>query len=112
MGSGKFSIDHDHFVAKNRSLAAAEEVHRKDKAMERKGFSQMQRQQEASCFNCKLKKKCPEFRTSKTGVTTGAASFGGAEKQICDKYQPAPAENRNMSEKQIKSLLKNFKRQF
>jgi hypothetical protein len=110
--SGKFAIDHDRFVMKNKMLANAYEVDRKDKTMEEKGFSHLKRQQEASCFNCKMKPKCQEFRTKRSGTTSGAASFGGDEKLICSRYTPAPAESRSMSDKQIKSLLKNIKRMY
>ena len=106
----KRSIDHESFVEKNRSIAHSQEVFEKDKAMEKKGYTYLQRQQEASCFNCKSKQKCPEFRSKKTGGTSGVVSFGGDEKFLCGRYAPAAFENRSMSQKQIKSLLKNVKR--
>ena len=40
----------------------------------------------------------------------GAVSFSGNEEFICDRYIPAPADKKTMSDKQIKSLLKNFKK--
>jgi hypothetical protein len=111
MGSGKFAIDHDRFVMKNRMLAAAEDVQRRDRDLEKKGIAQADRPREASCFNCKLKKKCSEFRSTRTGYATGVASFGGgSDRAVCSKYEPAPAESRGMSDKQIKALMKNFKR--
>jgi hypothetical protein len=106
----KRSIDHDSYVEKNKSIARSQELDEKDKAMEKKGFDHIKRQQEASCFNCKAKQKCPEFRSKKTGGTTGVVSFGGDEKFVCQRYAPAAAENRSMSDKQIRSLLKNVKR--
>lgn len=109
MGSGSY-IDHDRFVMKNRLLASADEMGRRDAALEKKGFARVDRQKEASCYNCKSKKKCAEFRTKRTGGTTGAVSFGGDERMVCDKFEPAPAENRGMSKTQIKSLLKNVKK--
>ncbi|MBD3421129.1 MAG: hypothetical protein GF398_13515 [Chitinivibrionales bacterium] len=111
MGSVKIAVDHDSFVEKNRRMATADSFQRRDRDLEKKGFSQTRRAQEASCFNCKFKPKCPEFRKKRTGSTNGAASFGGDERLYCDKYQPVPAnESRSMSKKQIKSLLKNVKR--
>jgi hypothetical protein len=106
----KRSIDHDRFVEKNRSIANSQELDNKDTAMEKKGYSYLQRQQEASCFNCKMKPKCPEFRNKKTGGSTGVVSFGGGESFVCSRYTPAVMESRSMSGKQIKSLLKNAKR--
>jgi hypothetical protein len=108
MGSVKFAVDHDRFVAKNRMMAAAEEGERKDRALEKRSDGQAPRK--ASCFNCRLKGKCPEFRANRTGYSTGAASFGGDQRVVCDKFDPAPNEKKGMSDKQIKSLLKNFRR--
>jgi len=105
-----YDIDHDRFVNKNKSIARAYDVDSRDSQMERKGFSRIQRQSEASCFNCKLKGKCSEFRGRRTGGSAGAVSFGGEEKMICNRFVPAPAESKSMSNKQIKSLLKNVKR--
>jgi hypothetical protein len=109
--SGKFAVDHDLFVAKNKSLARAYEADSRDKAAEKKGYSTLERAAEPSCFHCKHKPKCPEFRKKRTGTTTGAASFGGNERLYCDKFEPAPQEaSRSMSHKQINSLLKNAMR--
>ena len=104
------SIDHERFVEKNRSTASSQELDDKDKAMEKRGYSYLKRQQEASCFNCKMKQKCPEFRSKKSGGSAGVVSFGGGESFLCGRYAPAAVESRSMSDKQIKSLLKNAKR--
>ena len=109
MGSGKFAVDHDHFVLKNKMLAAAEENDRRDKARGAPPAQATGLPQKASCFNCKLKKKCVVFKGSRTGYSTGAASFGGDQRMICAKYDPAPVESRAMSDKQIKALQKNFR---
>jgi hypothetical protein len=109
-GPMEYNIDHDRFANKNKSLARAYDVGTRDKELENKGYSHIQRQQEASCFNCKMKNKCVEFRTKSSGGSAGAVSFGGDEKFICSRYTPAPAENKLMSDKQIKSLLKNAKK--
>jgi hypothetical protein len=105
-----FNYDHDRFVSKNRSTANAYDVDKKDKSLEQKGYSHLQRQADASCSNCKMSKKCPEFRAKRGGGTAGVVSVGGGETMICDKYVPAPAESRGMSHSQIKSLLKNASR--
>jgi hypothetical protein len=103
-------VDHDQIVEKNRATARVYETDTRDKELEAKGYNRQQRQQEASCFNCKMKQKCPEFRSKRTGGTAGVVSFGGDYKFICGRYAPAPTESRSMSDKQVKSLLKNFKR--
>lgn len=107
-----FNADHDRFVAKNRQLASASEMETRDRAMEKKGFDRMQRQQEASCFNCKKKSKCVEFRMRSTGGTSGAVSYGGDEKFVCKNYEAQPTQSRGMSDSQIKALLKNAKKGF
>jgi hypothetical protein len=104
------SIDHDRFVEKNRSIAQSQELETKDAALARKGYRFLEHQREASCYTCKMKKKCPEFRAKQTGGTKGVVSFGGDEKFICSRYMPAEIQSRSMSNKQIKSLLKNAKR--
>lgn len=105
-----YDYDHDKFVRKNKFLAGGYNIDQHDTNLEKKGFSRYEREENASCFNCKLKKKCAEFRTKRSGGTLGAASFDGNEKFICDRYTPAPPEKKTMSNKQIKSLLKNFKK--
>lgn len=105
-----FSYDHEKFVNKNTSLAKGFNVDKHDSELEEKGFSRFDRKEDASCFNCKLKDKCAEFRVKRSGGTLGAASFDGNEKFMCDRYVPAPPKAKNMNDKQIKSLLKNFKK--
>jgi len=105
-----FAYDHEKFVNKNKSIAGSYDMEKHDRAMEKKGFSRHTRQEDASCFNCKMKNKCAEFRLKRSGGSRGAVSFDGSEKFICDRYIPAPATNKSMSDKQIKSMLKNFKK--
>jgi hypothetical protein len=102
------NIDHDHFVAKNRSLAIAEEIKQRDETFEKKGSTVTR--DNRSCFNCKMKQGCSEFKAQRSGRATGVVSFGGDEKFVCDRHVPAPAQARSMSDKQIKALLKNIKK--
>ncbi|MBD3347497.1 MAG: hypothetical protein GF401_20770 [Chitinivibrionales bacterium] len=104
-------VDHDRFVAKNRMLANAYESDRRGRKGQ-KGHSDGEGNKKVSCFTCRKRKKCPDFRGKRSGGAAGAASFGGNESLICDKYESAPTENKNMSDKQIKSLLKNMKKNF
>jgi len=104
------NYDHDRYVAKNRSLASAEEIKRRDDELEKKGYSHLGREKEGSCFNCKMKAHCSEFKAKRSGGSKGVVSFGGDQKFLCDRYIPAPSEHKNMSDKQIKSLLKNIKK--
>jgi hypothetical protein len=104
-----FDYDHERFVAKNKSLASAEEINKKDAHLEKKGFSHLKRNQEGSCFNCKMKQGCSEFKSKKSGGSSGVVSFGGDEQFVCSRYIPAASSDKSMSSKQIKSLLKNVK---
>jgi hypothetical protein len=106
----KRSIDHDRFVEKNRSTALSQEYGAKDGPREKKGDGGVAREREPSCYSCKTKRKCPEFRSKQTGGTSGVVSFGGDEKFVCNNYSKADVESRSMSNKQIKSLLKNAMR--
>jgi hypothetical protein len=106
-----FNTDHDRFVAKNRSLASAYESEQREQNATRRELSPQKRENEGSCFNCKAKPKCADFRAKRNGGTSGVVSFGGSSSSMrCDKYVPAPAQSRTMSDKAIKSLMKNFRR--
>ena len=105
-----FNYDHDRFAAMNRSLASAQEREQRDVELEKKGYSHLKSTQKESCFNCKQKQNCSEFRAKRSGGASGVVSFGGDENFICDRYSPAQAQAKNMSDKQIKSLLKNVKK--
>jgi len=102
--------DHERFVAKNRSLARATELSQRDEALEKKGYSYLREQRESSCFNCKTKQTCREFSARRSGGTSGVVSFGGDERMICDRYLPAEKTQKTMSDRQVKSLLKNIKK--
>jgi hypothetical protein len=105
-----FTYDHEKFVAKNRSLASAQEREQRDQILEKKGYSHLKSDKKGSCFNCKQKQHCSEFRAKRSGGASGVVSFGGDENFICDRYTPAQAQAKSMSDKQIKSLLKNVKK--
>lgn len=92
--------EHARFLAKNRSLALAEEL--LDHPKQKKEFVK-----EKTCFNCTLKKSCTKFRKSTISID-GVASVGGERTQVCEKH--VLEQNRGMSPNQIKSLMKNFRR--
>jgi hypothetical protein len=104
------NIDHDRFVAKNRALAVAEDVKSRDEENAKRGA--LPKRQQSSCFNCKMKQGCSEFKARRSGRSTGVVSFGGDEQFVCDRYTPAAMQNRSMSDKQIKTLLKNIRQGF
>jgi hypothetical protein len=101
------NIDHDRFVAKNRAFALAEDVKRRDEEnVKRDG--ELKSQPKGSCFSCKMKQGCSEFKARRSGRSTGVVSFGGDESFVCDRYVPGASRARSMSDKQIKALLKNI----
>jgi hypothetical protein len=102
------NIDHDRFVATNRAFALAEDVKRRDEEYGKKEGLPIN-QPRKSCFTCKMKQACSEFKARRSGRSTGVVSFGGDESFVCKKYTPAPARSRSMSDKQIKTLLKNIR---
>lgn len=103
------NIDHDRFVAKNRALAIADEIKQRDVGSEKKDGG-LKRKEKTSCFSCKMKSTCSEFKARRSGRSTGVVSFGGDEQFSCERYIPAPTQERSMSDKQIKALLKNVKK--
>ena len=105
-----FNYDHDRFVLKNKMLADGYSVDKKDTEIEKKGFLRHLRLDNPSCFNCKLKNKCAEFRTKQSAGMGGVASISGNEKFWCDRYCAEPSREKLMTDKQIKSLLKNTKK--
>jgi len=97
-------IDHDRFVRKNTMLAQAYDVQKKDiKTEQNKGV-------QASCYNCKFKNHCQTFSKA-TSNKSGSVSFGGSDNEnftfICQRYELVKQTQVAMTDKQIKSLLKN-----
>jgi len=102
------NIDHDRFVAKNRAFALAEDVKRRDEEYVKRDGA-LKSQPKGSCFSCKMKQGCSEFKARRSGRSTGVVSFGGDESFVCERYTPGAAQRRSMSDKQIKALLKNVR---
>ncbi len=111
---GSFDIDHDRFVRKNRDLASAYSKDDKER-MSRRTAQTGETAHKPSCFNCKKRTKCPEFRRNREGSSSGAVSFGGGnDAVICDQYEAEKTQEKpkGMSDKKVKSLLKNMKKKF
>lgn len=106
--AGGFNRDHDHYVMKNRMLAGAEQLDRKSRRRA-DGKTEVSERKKA-CFNCKLKRGCRDFRAKRSGGADGVVSFGGSQdSMVCDRYEPE-TEKRGMDNKQIRSLMRGFKR--
>jgi hypothetical protein len=100
------NIDHERFAEQNRRAAENYTMEKTDKALVKKGFDRATRQDEPSCYNCKLNQRCAVFNKQR-GVT-GAASVSAEDKHLCERYVPAPpSEKKGMNDKQVKNLLKS-----
>jgi len=99
------------FVEKNRSIANSQDlVIIKIKTWKKGDTLTLSVSRKPHALIAKMKQKCPEFRSKKSGGSAGVVSFGGGRKLFVRRYAPAAIESRSMSDKQIKSLLKNAKR--
>ena len=100
------NIDHERFAEQNRRAAENYSREKTDKVLVKKGFDRAERQEQPSCYNCKLNPRCAEFHKHR-GVT-GAASVSADDKLLCERYIPAPpTEKKGMNDKQVKNLLKS-----
>jgi hypothetical protein len=107
-----FNHDHDRYVAKNRAMSSGTDLLGR-RGTEAPKAAAVARPPRESCFNCKDKKSCQEFRSRRGGRGTGVVSVGGSIDDLkCAKYQFAAEERRGMSTKQIKSLMRNFNRTY
>ena len=100
------SIDHERFAEQNRRAAENYSRDKLDKELVKKGFDRGKRQEEPSCYNCKLNQRCAEFN-KRRGIT-GSASVSADDKILCERYIPAPpSEKKGMNDNQVKNLLKS-----
>jgi hypothetical protein len=107
-----FNHDHERYVAKNRALSSGTDLLGR-RGTDQKRATDTARPPRESCFNCKERKSCQEFRSRRGGRGTGVVSVGGSiEDMKCAKYQFSAEEKRGMSSKQIKSLMRNFNRTY
>ena len=98
----KRNVDHDRFVRSNKYLALATEFDNAEKLgqINKKG-------EKKTCNNCNRRKHC---KKSKIKIIKGAVSIGSEEKiTVCDDWKELKSY---MSEKQQKSLLKQFKKKW
>lgn len=68
-------------------------------------------ERQMSCFNCKKKNRCLEFKSKSTGGSNGAVSIDSHTTFLCDKYDPIPVQKneRSLNNNQIKSMMKAAK---
>ncbi|MFH0919989.1 MAG: hypothetical protein V1913_06465 [Fibrobacterota bacterium] len=100
--------DHERFMSKNRMLAQGYETSKlqdKVNATAGDGRSDMR---PTSCFNCKKKNKCLEFKQKSTGGSSGTVSIDTSTVFLCDRYAALPPlkHEKSLSGPQVKSIMK------
>jgi len=99
--------DHERFMNKNRKLAQGYETSRlQEKVAETAAPGETTRP--VSCFNCKKKHKCIEFKQKSTGGSNGVVSIDTSTNFLCNNYSPMPPpkHDKGLSGKQVKSIMK------
>jgi len=64
-----------------------------------------------SCYTCRKKNRCLEFKSKTTGGEAGAVSIDASVQFLCDKFDPMPIQKKNqqLSQNAINGLLKRAK---
>jgi len=104
--------DHDRFLLKNKSLAEGYQLAKLQNKIEENLGGTLDKSKESSCFNCRKKNKCLEFKSKSSSGSAGAVSIGADTVFICAKYEPflQSKENKGVSQKQISNMLKLAKK--
>jgi hypothetical protein len=104
--------DHERFLRKNRMMAQGFDREEIQKKIHKKLGDNVDPGRKMSCFNCKKKNKCQEFKEKSTGGSSGTVSIGAETTYLCDRYEPIPIhkKEKSLSGKQIKNILKAAKK--
>ena len=99
--------DHDRFEAKNRMLAQSYEILNTEGKVKNRLGDKAATVKAMSCFNCKKKMKCLEFKRKSSGGSEGAISIDSNTQFICDKYDPIPDKDlKTMTKNEVKNTMK------
>jgi len=100
--------DHERFMNKNRKLAEGYETANTQDKVKVKFGDAVPAERAMSCFNCKKKNRCLEFKSKSTGGTSGVVSIDSTTIFLCDKYDPMPPQKKEkaLSGSQIKNIMK------
>lgn len=103
--------EHDRFQAKNKMLAQAYEVGQTEGKVKDKHGDAIPTERPMSCFNCKKKNRCIDFKAKSTGGTSGAVSIDSHTSFLCDQYDPMPLpkKEKSLNNNQIRSMVKAAK---
>ncbi|OGJ90878.1 MAG: hypothetical protein A2268_09550 [Candidatus Raymondbacteria bacterium RifOxyA12_full_50_37] len=104
--------DHDRFLSKNNALARGYALAGTQDKLQKKFGAEADVPQSMSCFNCKKKHKCLEFKAKSTGGSAGAVSISSDMSFICDRYEPVPIskKEKSLSSQEVKSIMKAAKK--
>jgi hypothetical protein len=102
--------DHQRWLRKTNMQAVGFEDRNFKKKLEEK-FGKELSERPHSCYTCKKKMRCMEFKTITTGGTAGAVSIDASVKFLCEKYDALPIQKKNLalSSGQVSNLLKRAK---
>ena len=100
--------DHQRFLRKNAMLARG--VTDSNKRAEEKPTNEIEKKAD-SCYNCRKKSRCVEFKNLTTGGSAGAVSIDASVKFVCDRFDAMPIQKKNlrMTTGAISNLLKRAK---
>ena len=102
----------DRFIDKNLSLAKAYQKDPRDnKTVVRKEVGGEAKEEAQSCWNCKTKNRCDNFRKWRTGGITGVVSVGEDKQFWCSKWIEDPVNKLNaVSDKAVKSMMRSMRK--
>ena len=100
--------EHQRFLRKNAMMARG--IIENKKKDEEKQTNEIVKKAD-SCYNCRKKVRCVEFKNMTTGGLAGAVSIDASVKFICDRFDVMPIQKKNMhlSSNQVSNLLKRAK---
>lgn len=104
-----FENDHDRFIMKNKLMAQGYEMDKVAKTVkDRIGDTETDIPRETTCFTCRKKTKCAEFKKKSTGGSSGAVSIGDETNFLCDRFEPIPInkKDKKVTKKQVNNMLK------
>ncbi len=100
--------DFDRYLAKNTRMARGYEI--ADNLKKDKGDAQVATVTiRKTCFNCKSRNSCNDFRIKRTGGTGGSVSIGDDSDFVCVKWQPfeVHAKQKPLTQRQVNNMMKN-----
>jgi hypothetical protein len=103
--------EHDRFLAKNKMMAQAYEVSETEGKVKSKHGDAIPADRPMSCFNCKKKNRCLDFKAKSTGGSSGVVSIDSGTTFLCAQYDPMPLQKkeRSLNNNQIRSMVKAAK---